>query len=92
MIFLAIELLGTISFALSGAVSGVRRRFDLFGVVILSLTTACGGGVIRDLILGNTPPMMFRKPVYAVTAMLTSLVVFLPAVRRLHTMHRRCRR
>ena len=83
MIFLAIELLGTVSFALSGAVSGVRRRFDLFGVMILALTTACGGGVIRDLILENTPPLMFRKPVYAVTAMLTSLVVFLPAVRRL---------
>lgn len=89
MIFLGIELLGTVSFALSGAVVGVRKKLDLFGVLILGLTTACGGGVIRDLILGITPPMMFRNPIYATVALCTSLVVFMPAVRKLMERHQR---
>lgn len=83
MIFLGIELLGVVSFALAGAVVGVKKKLDLFGVLILGLTTACGGGVIRDLILGITPPMMFRSPIYAGVALGTSLVVFMPAVRHI---------
>lgn len=87
MIFLTIELLGVVSFALSGAVIGVRRKLDLFGVLILGLTTACGGGVLRDVILGITPPMMFQNPVYALVALGTGLVVFMPTVRRFMERH-----
>ena len=50
------EMLGTIAFAASGAVLGVRKGLDVFGVCILGLTTACGGGMVRDVLLGNTPP------------------------------------
>ena len=56
---------------------------DVFGVCILGLTTAVGGGVIRDLLLGITPPGTFQDPIYAVVALLTSLVLFLPRIRRL---------
>ena len=49
------EMLGTIAFAASGAVLGVRKGLDVFGVCILGLTTACGGGMVRDVLLGNTP-------------------------------------
>ena len=56
---LIIELLGTLSFAASGAMTGLRKNMDIFGICILGLTTAVGGGVIRDLILGNTPPATF---------------------------------
>ena len=45
---------------------------DVFGVCILGLTTAVGGGVIRDLLLGITPPGTFQDPIYAVVALLTS--------------------
>lgn len=88
-IFLSIELLGVVSFALSGAVIGVRKKLDLFGVLIMGLTSACGGGVIRDLILGITPPMMFQNPIYATVALCTSLVVFMPAVRKFMEKHQR---
>ena len=54
---------------------------DLFGVSILGLTTAVGGGVIRDLILGINPPVMFRNPLYAIIAVATAIIVFIPAVR-----------
>ncbi len=77
-----LEMVGTVAFAASGALTGIRKRMDVFGVCILGLTTAVGGGVIRDLILGNTPPNTFRNPVYTTVAIVTSLVVFLPGVRR----------
>lgn len=80
---LTIELVGVLSFAASGAMTGLRKGMDLFGVCILGLTTAVGGGVLRDVILGTTPPATFQDPIYASVAVLTSLVLFLPRVRRL---------
>lgn len=88
-IVLIIELVGVLSFAASGAMTGLRKNMDLFGVCILGLTTAVGGGVIRDVILGNTPPATFQNPIYATVALMTSLVLFLPRVRRLLTHNQR---
>lgn len=82
-VILAIELVGVLSFAASGAMTGLRKNMDLFGVCILGLTTAVGGGVLRDVILGSTPPATFQDPIYAAVAIVTSLVLFLPRVRRL---------
>ena len=80
---LILELAGTMAFAASGAMTGMKKNMDIFGICILALTTAVGGGVIRDLILGNTPPATFRNPVYATVAIATALVLFLPGVRKL---------
>lgn len=82
-----LEIIGTIAFALSGAMVAIKRGMDIFGVCILGLTTACGGGVVRDLLLGNTPPSAFVNPIYAVIAILTAIIVFLPSVRRLFGNH-----
>lgn len=71
------EILGTISFASSGAMLAIQRRMDIFGVAILGVTTAVGGGVIRDLILGINPPSMFRDYKYALIAIITSLIIFI---------------
>jgi len=79
---LVLELIGTVAFAASGAVMAVRKRMDIFGVCVLALTTAVGGGILRDLLLGVTPPSTFRNPVYAGTAALVSIIVFLRPVRR----------
>lgn len=77
------EIIGTIAFAISGAITGLKKKMDIFGVVILALVTAVGGGAIRDIVLGNTPPMTFRNPVYALVAIATGVLTFIPAVRRL---------
>ena len=69
---LILELIGTVAFSISGAVTAIRKNMDIFGVLILGLTTAVGGGIIRDLILGYTPPATFRDPLYAVTALITA--------------------
>ena len=84
-----LEIIGTIAFAVSGAMTALRKNMDIFGVAILGLTTAVGGGALRDLILGITPPTMFRKPVYAVVAICVSIVIFVPFIHRLLTRNHR---
>ncbi|MBQ6265643.1 MAG: TRIC cation channel family protein [Clostridia bacterium] len=79
---LAFELLGTAAFAVSGALKAVGKKMDVLGVMILGLTTAEGGGIIRDIVLGYTPPAAFRNPLYSLVALLVSLVIFLPPVRK----------
>ena len=52
----ALDLIGTFVFALSGAVSGVKHRIDLFGVLVLSFAAATAGGIVRDVLIGAIPP------------------------------------
>ena len=70
------EMLGSVAFASSGAMLGIERKMDLFGVNVLGVTTAVGGGMIRDLILGITPPVMFQDASYALAAVATSTILF----------------
>lgn len=71
-----LEIIGTIAFASSGALMGIRKNMDIFGVNVLGITTAVGGGCIRDLILGIHPPKMFQNFSYVGTAILTSCLLF----------------
>ena len=70
------EIVGTVAFASSGALLAIRKEMDLFGVCVLGVITSVGGGVIRDLILGITPPHMFRSPVYTMVALGVSVLLF----------------
>ena len=65
-IFLAIEILGVISFAVAGAIVAIDKETDVFGVVFLSLMTCFGGGIIRDITIGRNPPAFFRELKYQV--------------------------
>ncbi len=56
-LFVLVDLLGTIAFAISGAAAATERRLDLFGVYAVAFMTACGGGIVRDLCLGTVPPV-----------------------------------
>ena len=80
-VLLALELVGTVAFAISGACVAIEKKMDVFGVVILGMTTAVGGGIIRDLILGITPPMAFQSPIYAIVSIIVSIIVFFPKIR-----------
>ena len=71
------DLIGTIAFAISGAFVGIRKEMDIFGVNVLAVTTACGGGLMRDLIIGSIPPQMFRNPFFVMVAIVVANVVFL---------------
>ncbi|MCI8981190.1 MAG: trimeric intracellular cation channel family protein [Hungatella sp.] len=73
MIFI-LELIGTIAFAFSGCMVANSKRMDIFGVWVLGTVTAVGGGAVRDVLLGQFPPNMFRDGVYVAAA--TATVVF----------------
>ena len=71
------DILGTAAFAVSGATVAMQKRFDLFGVLFLSSITAIGGGMIRDIILGNTPPVALMSPRNLTVALVVGVLVFL---------------
>ena len=82
---LALDLIGTFVFALSGAVAGVKQRLDIFGVLVLSFAAASAGGIMRDLLIGSVPPVAIRDWRYLAASLLAGLLVFIwfPRSRRL---------
>lgn len=81
-LLLIFEIIGTISFAVSGAMTAISKKMDIFGVIILATLTAVGGGAIRDLVLGINPPVTFTSPVYTIVAAITAIIIFIPQVQR----------
>jgi len=71
-----LDLIGVFVFAISGALLAVRKGFEIVGVTSLALVTALGGGTIRDLVLGDTPPAAFGNVWYLVVALAAAAVVF----------------
>jgi uncharacterized membrane protein YeiH len=73
---LGLNLAGTLAFGLSGGILAVRKRMDLFGVLVLSVATGLGGGIMRDLVLGHVPPATLVDWRYLAAAGLGGLIVF----------------
>lgn len=71
-----LELIGVAAFAISGAMTAMEKKADMFGVIFLAVTTALGGGIIRDVLLGELPPKMFTSYTYVLVAVIASVVVF----------------
>ena len=76
-----LDLIGTAAFAASGAWVGVRKHMDLFGVLVLGMVTAVGGGTLRDLLLGDIPPFSLKNETYMLVALGVSLAVFVNRAR-----------
>ena len=72
-----LEWIGTFSFAISGSLIAIGHGLDLFGVLMVGTVTAVGGGIVRDLILGNHPPLIFYNTEVLLVAVLTCLLVFI---------------
>lgn len=76
IILKSIELLGVAAFGIAGAFEAIKKKADAFGVVFLGITTAVGGGVMRDVILGINPPRIFSDWIYVAVAAAAALAVF----------------
>ncbi len=76
-VFFMVEMIGTVAFACSGAMVAIKKNLDLLGVIVLGVTTAVGGGMLRDLMIGINPPTLFVNPVYVMMAFLSVMVLFL---------------
>jgi uncharacterized membrane protein YeiH len=86
-LLLVLDVTGTFVFALSGAISGVEHRLDIFGVLVLSFAAATAGGIARDVLIGAIPPVAFQDWHYLFVCILAGLLTFYwyPVVRRLRS-------
>jgi uncharacterized membrane protein YeiH len=71
-----LDLCGTFAFAVSGAVAGVRRRLDVFGVLVLSFAASSFGGIGRDVLIGATPPAALEDWRYLAISLAAGLITF----------------
>jgi uncharacterized membrane protein YeiH len=76
-LWFALDILGTFVFALSGGLLAARKQFDIVGIAVLSVAAGLGGGMTRDVLLGDTPPIAFREEIYLLTALVAAGAVFL---------------
>ncbi len=74
-IFLAVDIFGIFIGALTGALVGLRHRYDIMGVWFLALVTGLGGGIIRDIMLPLGPPLALTNPVYLPSVMVATITV-----------------
>jgi len=73
--FILSDALGLASFSISGAIVGIESNFNIFGVVFLSLITAVGGGMIRDMLI-NKVPFILREKFYATISILIGVILY----------------
>ena len=69
-----LEIIGTIAFAFSGAFVAIEYKLDMFGILSAAVVTATGGGAIRDILLGNTPPLLFTNPIYFIVSVCIAFI------------------
>lgn len=76
MLIYALEILGTAVFAITGALKAVKHELDILGILVLASITGTGGGILRDLILGDTPPASFLDETFFLISIISALAVF----------------
>ncbi|MDF2947221.1 MAG: trimeric intracellular cation channel family protein [Bacillales bacterium] len=69
--------IGIVACGVSGALTGISKNLDLFGVICLGLATSLGGGIVRDILLGETPPVAFINPSFATASFIASIVTWI---------------
>ena len=87
MLFDVLDVLGTISFAVSGVLTAYHKKLDPFGVFIIAYVTAVGGGTLRDVLIGNTPVawMIDIKYVYIIALSVVLSILFIKKISYLRT-------
>lgn len=72
-----LDVLGILSFSVSGALVAIKKKMDYLGVCILGVIASIGGGVMRDILIGRIPPVIFTDPLYLAVAFVSSTIFFL---------------
>ena len=86
-LFYIIEVIGTMAFAMSGALTAMNKKLDPFGVFIIAFVTAVGGGTLRDVMIGSTPVgwMLHLNYVYVIIAGFFLAVIFRKKLDKMRT-------
>ena len=87
VVFFVLEIIGVVAFSLSGALTAMKKDMDIFGACVLGMTTAIGGGLMRDLILGINPPTCFVNPLHAIIGFLLPAFTYIPRIQKLFTLN-----
>ncbi len=75
-IIYALDLFGVAVFAISGSLAAGKKRMDIFGVIVLGLVTALGGGTLRDILLNSGPVFWIENRIYLLIGIVTSGLTF----------------
>ncbi|MGI0086579.1 MAG: trimeric intracellular cation channel family protein [Nitrosotalea sp.] len=73
---LALDLFGTMAFAVTGAFKAIEHKADIVGIIILATITGVAGGTLRDIVMGHFPPHSISDPYYVIITVATSFVIF----------------
>lgn len=76
-ILFVLDILGTIAFAISGALVAMNKKFDPFGVFIIAFVTAVGGGTLRDVLIGRQPVIWMNNPNYIYAIIIAVIIAFI---------------
>ncbi len=71
----AVEMIGTVAFAISGALVAIEKNLDYYGIGVFAIVTATGGGIIRDLLIGKNLPVSLENPTFAVVSIISAAAV-----------------
>lgn len=74
---LILDLIGTIIFAVTGAIKGIDKHLDIFGVTVLASVVGVGGGVFRDCCIGALPVAAFTNQYYLIICIITGIIIFI---------------
>jgi uncharacterized membrane protein YeiH len=72
-----VEIIGTVAFAVSGALTAIEKKLDYYGIVIFAIITSVGGGIVRDVLIGKNLPSSLNNPVYMIISIFSAVLVIL---------------
>ncbi|MHC1720950.1 MAG: trimeric intracellular cation channel family protein [Clostridiaceae bacterium] len=70
-----VEIIGTIAFAVSGALTAIEKKLDYYGIIVFAIITSVGGGIVRDILIDRSLPSALKNPIYMVISILTAIIV-----------------
>ena len=76
------KCLGVIAFSVSGALTAIKRKLDWFGIIVLGLTCAFGGGLIRDCFLNKEIPSVFEEWTYLLISLFVTVMIQIPSFKK----------
>lgn len=86
----ALEIIGLLAFSVSGVIAALQKHLDLMGIIVLAITTACGGGILRDVLLQNGIPVFFTNYSYITTVV--AAIVGMLVINKLYSRHKTLRK
>lgn len=79
-----VEIIGTVAFAMSGALLAINKKMDYYGIVFFAIITAVGGGIVRDILINKNLPSSLANPIYIIISIISAGVVIMFYKRILH--------